>query len=172
MCCGGRCNGIVRILRQNSAIHNWDKRPHHSARFALLFDTLFGAHSKGVKVFPGNGLQLGQFRWRKARLLEHGHLGFFEYSFSPDFRKAPLNTTALWNSPFALGMAVKMQTLVPPPDCPMIVMLSGSPPKLEILARTHSRAATMSSMPALPDAANSSPPTRRNCSNRMALSGG
>jgi hypothetical protein len=73
--------------------------------------------------------------------------------------EAPLSTTALWKRPFAAGMAASVHTFAPPPDWPMIVTLPGSPPKAAMLSRTHSRAATMSSMPALPDAANFSPPT-------------
>ena len=63
---------------------------------------------------------------------------------------APLRTTALWKRPFAEGIAVRVHTLAPPPDCPMIVTLPGSPPNAAMLSRTHSRAATMSSMPTLP----------------------
>ena len=84
---------------------------------------------------------------------------FSAYSLSPDFVDAPLSTTALWNSPFADGIAVSVHTFAPPPDCPMIVTFAGSPPNRAMLSRTHSRAATMSSMPTLPDAANGSPPT-------------
>ena len=42
-------------------------------------------------------------------------------------------------------------TFPPPPDCPNTVTLPGSPPKLEMLSRTHSNTATISSMPVFPD---------------------
>src|ERR1700747_3088111 len=48
-------------------------------------------------------------------------------------------------------------TFAPPPDSPKIVTLPASPPKAAILSRTHSSAATMSSIPAFPDAATSQP---------------
>ena len=48
-------------------------------------------------------------------------------------------------------------TLLPPPDSPKIVTFAGSPPNFAMLSRTHSSAATMSSMPTLPESANSSP---------------
>ena len=50
------------------------------------------------------------------------------------------------------------ETLAPPPDWPKIVTFAGSPPKLEMLSRTHSSAATMSSMPTLLEFANCAPP--------------
>ena len=61
--------------------------------------------------------------------------------------RAPLSMIARWNSPFALGIAISVATLRPPPDCPKIVTRFGSPPKRSMLSRTHSSAATMSSMP-------------------------
>jgi hypothetical protein len=67
----------------------------------------------------------------------------------------------LWNSPLALGIASSVQTFAPPPDWPMIVTLPGSPPKAATLSRTHSSAATMSSMPTLPELAKRSPAVER-----------
>ena len=52
-----------------------------------------------------------------------------------------------------------MQTFPPPPDWPMMVTLSGSPPKLAMLSFTHWRAATQSSIPTLPECLYFSPPT-------------
>ena len=72
---------------------------------------------------------------------------------------APLCTMARWNSPRAEGIASSVQTFPPPPDSPKMVTLPESPPKRSMLSRTHSSAATMSSVPALPDAAKSDPPT-------------
>src|SRR5271170_2503020 len=72
---------------------------------------------------------------------------------------APLITMARRNSPFAAGIASKALTLPPPPDWPKIVTLPGSPPKLATLSRTHSSVATRSSTPALPECANSAPPS-------------
>jgi hypothetical protein len=46
--------------------------------------------------------------------------------------------------------------LLPPPDSPKIVTFDGSPPNGPMLSRTHSSAATMSSIPTLPELANSS----------------
>jgi hypothetical protein len=65
----------------------------------------------------------------------------------------PLCTAARWNSPLAAGMASSALTLAPPPDCPKMVTLPGSPPKLAMLSRTQPSAATRSSMPALADEA-------------------
>ena len=65
---------------------------------------------------------------------------------------------ALWNRPFADGIASSVLTLPPPPDWPKIVTLPGSPPKRAMLSRTHCSDATMSSMPTLPESANSAPP--------------
>jgi hypothetical protein len=55
---------------------------------------------------------------------------------------------ARWNSPFAAGIAISVATFRPPPDCPKIVTRFGSPPNRSMLSRTHSSAATMSSIPA------------------------
>ena len=44
-------------------------------------------------------------------------------------RPEPLSTIALWNRPSVSGDAICEITFVPPPDSPMIVTLSGSPPK-------------------------------------------
>ena len=49
---------------------------------------------------------------------------------------------ALWNSPFAAGVASSVTTLHPPADSPKTVTLSGSPPKPATLSRTHLSAAT------------------------------
>ena len=42
-------------------------------------------------------------------------------------------------------------TLCPPADSPKMVTLSGSPPKPSMLSRTHSSAATVSSVPKFPE---------------------
>ena len=52
---------------------------------------------------------------------------------------------ARWNSPFAAGNADSIAVFPPPPDCPKIVTVRGSPPNRATLSRTHSRAATRSS---------------------------
>ena len=65
----------------------------------------------------------------------------------------PLMVQALWNSPRAAGIAIRVAILAPPPDWPNTVTLPGSPPKRAMLARTHCSASTRSSWPALPDAA-------------------
>ena len=44
-----------------------------------------------------------------------------------------------------------MPTLPPPPDSPNTVTFLGSPPKLDILSRIHSKACTTSSIPTLPE---------------------
>ena len=67
----------------------------------------------------------------------------------------PLCTPALWNNPFADGIASNVVVLAPPPDCPKIITLLGSPPKFAMLSRTHSSDATMSIAPALPAFENS-----------------
>src|SRR6185312_6301506 len=58
---------------------------------------------------------------------------------------------ALWNSPLADGAFIRQVTLPPPPDCPKMVTLSGSPPNWAMFCFTHCKAATKSSKPALPD---------------------
>ena len=68
---------------------------------------------------------------------------------------APLIAHALRNRPCADGMPSRQVTLLPPPDSPKIVTFAGSPPKPAMLSRTHSSAATMSSIPTLPESANS-----------------
>ena len=60
---------------------------------------------------------------------------------------------ALWNRPFASGIAMQTATFDPPPDWPKIVTLPASPPMASALSRTQRSAATMSSMPALPASA-------------------
>ena len=70
---------------------------------------------------------------------------------------APLWMIARWKRPLASGIASSVETLRPPPDSPNTVTRPGSPPNASMLSRTHARAATMSSMPAQPDAANSPP---------------
>ena len=72
-------------------------------------------------------------------------------------RPDPLCTAARWNSPLAAGIASSVLTFAPPPDCPKMVTLPGSPPKLPMLSRTQSRAATMSSIPTLAEEAYRSP---------------
>ena len=69
-------------------------------------------------------------------------------------RHGPLCMMALWNSPFAAGMAHTTLTFPAPPDSPKMVTLCGSPPNAPMLSRTHLSAATTSSMPTLPDCAN------------------
>ena len=59
--------------------------------------------------------------------------------------------------PFATGIAIITLTFLPPPDSPKIVTLPGSPPKVSMLSRTHSRASTASSIPLMPEAAYSAP---------------
>jgi len=71
---------------------------------------------------------------------------------------APLCTIARLNSPCAAGMAISELTLPPPPDWPKMVTLPESPPKAPALSRTHSSAATISSMPTLLAFAYFSPP--------------
>ena len=66
---------------------------------------------------------------------------------------------ARWNKPFARGIDSSVLTFAPPPDSPNTVTLPGSPPNAVIFSRTHSSAATMSSVPALPDNRYASPPT-------------
>ena len=60
-------------------------------------------------------------------------------------------------------MASKVETLAPPPDWPKIITRSGSPPKVSILSRTHSRDWTRSSTPALPEPAQRSPAISARC---------
>ena len=67
------------------------------------------------------------------------------------FNMVPLIMIALWKSPLAAGMHIRVPTFPPPPDSPNMVTLSGSPPKRLILSRTHSRALTASIMPTLPE---------------------
>ena len=64
--------------------------------------------------------------------------------------QAPLCGIAFWNSPRALGRPSSVPTLMPPADSPKMVTFSGSPPKAAMFSRTHSSAATWSSMPSLP----------------------
>ena len=66
-------------------------------------------------------------------------------------RMVPLMMMALWKSPFAAGIHIKVPTLPPPPDSPKMVTLCGSPPNLEMLSRIHSRPCTTSSIPTLPE---------------------
>ena len=46
---------------------------------------------------------------------------------------------------YGAGMAIKVDTLPPPPLSPKMVTLPGSPPKASALSRTHCRAAIRSS---------------------------
>ena len=69
----------------------------------------------------------------------------------------PLCTIALWDSPFAAGIASSVDTLPPPPLCPNIVTFDASPPNSSIFLFTHCSAATMSSIPALAELAYASP---------------
>ena len=75
----------------------------------------------------------------------------------PDVTPGPDWMIAFWNRPSAAGIASRWLTFEPPPLSPMIVTFAGSPPKPAILSRTHSRLATRSRFPALPDLAKSSP---------------
>ena len=72
-------------------------------------------------------------------------------------RPGPLWMIALCNKPSAAGAARRAATFAPPPDCPKIVTLPGSPPKAEMLSRNQRRAAILSSSPALPDVYYSGP---------------
>ena len=65
-------------------------------------------------------------------------------------RPAPLCAIARWNRPLRGGHAEQRRHLIAPADSPKIVTLPGSPPKAAMLSRTHSSAATWSSMPELP----------------------
>ena len=65
----------------------------------------------------------------------------------------PLMETAWWNRPRADGMARRVVTFAPPPDSPKTVTFPGSPPNVATLSRTHSSAATMSSIPTRPESA-------------------
>ena len=69
----------------------------------------------------------------------------------------PLWIIALWKSPAADGVARRVDTFPPPPDWPNMVTFEASPPNAAALSRTHSRAATRSRRPALPEAAYFSP---------------
>ena len=62
----------------------------------------------------------------------------------------PLSSTALWKSPRARGIVRRQAMFTEPADSPKTVTLCGSPPKAAISSRTHSSAATTSSMPSLP----------------------
>ena len=75
----------------------------------------------------------------------------------------PLMVQALWNSPRAAGIAIRVAILAPPPDWPNTVTLPGSPPKRPMLSRTHCSANTRSSWPALPEANSSGPPIWPRC---------
>src|ERR1700683_45117 len=66
----------------------------------------------------------------------------------PSRTAAPLSIIPLWNNPLADGMADKALTFAPPPDCPKMVTLLGSPPNWAMLSFTQCSAWTMSSMPA------------------------
>ena len=68
---------------------------------------------------------------------------------------------ARWKSPLADGIAISVLTFPAPPDWPKIVTLFGSPPNAAMLSRTHSSAATMSSMPTLLASAHLPPNSER-----------
>ena len=53
------------------------------------------------------------------------------------------------------GIAMRPLTFAPPPDWPKIITREASPPKPSIFVFTHASAAERSSMPAMPDCANS-----------------
>ena len=59
-------------------------------------------------------------------------------------RKEPLWLIALLNKPFAEGIAIKVFTFAPPPDCPKTVTFFASPPKEAMFSFTHSKAARIS----------------------------
>ena len=63
----------------------------------------------------------------------------------------PLMMIPLWNRPSAAGVCISEVIFVPPPDWPISVTLSGSPPKPSMLSRIHSSAATMSALPTFPE---------------------
>ena len=67
----------------------------------------------------------------------------------------PLCTPALWNNPFAEGIASIVDVFAPPPDWPKIMTLDGSPPNFSMLSRTHSSEATRSIIPTTPAYSNS-----------------
>ena len=54
---------------------------------------------------------------------------------------------------------MSVQVLFPPPDSPNAITLLGSPPNVAMFSLTQERAATMSSIPWLPEVAYSSPPS-------------
>ena len=74
---------------------------------------------------------------------------------------------ALWKSPRAAGMHIRVPTLPPPPDSPKMVTFDGSPPKALILSRIHSSAWTMSSIPTIPECLYFSPKVDRSRNPRM-----
>ena len=68
------------------------------------------------------------------------------------------------------GIAITVVVLPPPPDWPKIVTRSGSPPKVSMLSRTHSSAATKSCTPTLVAPAHFSPPRPARCRKPKRLS--
>ena len=63
----------------------------------------------------------------------------------------PLIVITRWNSPFATGVAISAAHFAPPPDCPKISTLAGSPPNSAIFSFTHFSASTRSNCPAFPE---------------------
>ena len=59
----------------------------------------------------------------------------------------PLWTIARLNNPVASDEAIRLAIAIAPADSPNTVTFSGAPPKLAMLARTHSSAAIMSRKP-------------------------
>src|SRR5690606_41699705 len=71
----------------------------------------------------------------------------------------PLWDMARWKSPPpASGDTSRFSTLCPPADSPVMVTLSGSPPKEAMLSCTHSRARMVSRVPKLPESDSGSAP--------------
>jgi hypothetical protein len=75
----------------------------------------------------------------------------------------------LVNNPFAAGIPISVVTFPPPPDCPKIVTLPGSPPNAATLSRTHSSDCTRSSIPTLPELAYRSSPNDERSRNPSTL---
>ena len=62
-------------------------------------------------------------------------------------RPPPDSTIALWNSPLAAGVVIRVWIENPPADSPKMVTFPGSPPKAPMFRCTHLRAAIWSMKP-------------------------
>ncbi len=136
-----RLPGDERHARQHVAIGHQEcpAQRHAAGRLPISVEDLL----------RGQPAQAGDVAALQPRRLEQAHGTRLRGVGGVVLVEKPLCKIALWNRPAALGIAMTVDTLPPPPDWPKIVTLPGSPPNAAMLSRTQRSAATRSSMPGL-----------------------